>query len=195
MHEGHTMAKSNALQMSEQEFYCSVYDAIVRELGLAGLARFVQEEARKTGDEEKFDWLNNVSEEEWKKAREDFDLLKYIPSRQLQYFGYTSEGMRINIREAVRDAVKQVQPEAEVILYGSRARGDARKDSDWDFLVLLNAEPTPDLERDIRGAVYEVEARTGEVLTIMIYGRSNWKSKTDAQMPFPESVRREGIVL
>ena len=36
------------------------------------------------------------------------------------------------ILKMIGDSVHTVDPTAEVILFGSRARGDARKDSDWD---------------------------------------------------------------
>ena len=36
--------------------------------------------------------------------------------------------------------VLEVEPTAQVLLYGSRARGDANKDSDWDVLVLSNKD-------------------------------------------------------
>ncbi|NJK52260.1 MAG: nucleotidyltransferase domain-containing protein, partial [Leptolyngbyaceae cyanobacterium SU_3_3] len=38
----------------------------------------------------------------------------------------------------VKQLIHQIEPDAEIILYGSRARSDATSDSDWDFLVLLN---------------------------------------------------------
>jgi predicted nucleotidyltransferase len=40
-----------------------------------------------------------------------------------------------DITRLVDDIVKEVQPEA-VYLFGSRARGDAREDSDYDLLVI-----------------------------------------------------------
>jgi predicted nucleotidyltransferase len=38
----------------------------------------------------------------------------------------------------VRNRLQQIDPKAKAILYGSRARGSARKDSDWDILILLD---------------------------------------------------------
>lgn len=43
-----------------------------------------------------------------------------------------------HISHLIRQSISSVDPRAEVILYGSRARGNARKDSDWDILVLTD---------------------------------------------------------
>lgn len=40
------------------------------------------------------------------------------------------------MRDWIKQNVREVDPTAEVWLYGSRARGEAREDSDWDVLVL-----------------------------------------------------------
>ena len=44
------------------------------------------------------------------------------------------------IAQNVKAVVKSVDPLAITILFGSRARGDASVESDWDFLVLSNTD-------------------------------------------------------
>jgi uncharacterized protein len=46
----------------------------------------------------------------------------------------------------IKTIVKQIDPKADVILYGSRARGDERPDSDWDLLILVNSKTDLDNE-------------------------------------------------
>src|SRR5262245_28176925 len=42
---------------------------------------------------------------------------------------------REELLRRVKQAIHEVEPGAEVILYGSRVRGEAGYESDWDFLV------------------------------------------------------------
>ena len=51
--------------------------------------------------------------------------------------------MRISQEEIlnrIRMTLQAVAPEAKAVLYGSRARGDAREDSDWDILILIDKD-------------------------------------------------------
>ena len=53
-----------------------------------------------------------------------------------------SEERKAKIISLIRDTIREAEPTAQIILYGSRARGDAREDSDWDVLVIVDKEKT-----------------------------------------------------
>ncbi len=53
--------------------------------------------------------------------------------------------IRSPLIEQVKQAILEIEPRAEIVLYGSRSRGDFGEESDWDFLVLV--EGTVDDER------------------------------------------------
>jgi predicted nucleotidyltransferase len=80
-----------------------------------------------------------------------------------------------------------------VMLYGSRARGDAREDSDYDIAVFLRDMPDrwPELDRlaDLGTAIlYE----TGAVIHAMAYPAGFYN---DPRMPLMYAIRAEGIDL
>ena len=102
---------------------------------------------------------------------------------------------REEIIEKIKQTVLEVEPRAEIILYGSRSREDKDSESDWDLLVLVDG-PVDDERTDrIRHRLYEVEWECGEVLSTIVRNREEWDSPIYKSMPFHESVEREGIVL
>ena len=51
--------------------------------------------------------------------------------------------------QAVKRSVHKIDPQAEVWLFGSRARGDARPDSNWGFLVLAEHKTNWTFKRQV----------------------------------------------
>ncbi len=95
----------------------------------------------------------------------------------------------------VKAAVRAVEPEAEVILYGSRARGEAHADSDWDLLVLVDGPVAPERRRRIAHPIYDVEWQAGAVLTVIVHDRREWHEGPHQITPFYANVSREGVRL
>ena len=102
---------------------------------------------------------------------------------------------REKLLEQIRRAVREVEPGAEIILYGSRSRGDAIVESDWDFLVLVDGPLSDDRTDRIRHRLYEVEWESGEVISSIVRNREEWHSSIYQAMPFHQRVQQEGIRL
>jgi len=85
--------------------------------------------------------------------------------------------------------------DSEVYLYGSRARGNAKKISDWDLLILLNSVNISfDFETKLMDEFYEIELETGEVILPLIYSKVYWNENHEFT-PLFENIKKEGIRL
>lgn len=102
---------------------------------------------------------------------------------------------REKLLERVKQTILQVDSSADVILYGSRARGEAHPESDWDFLILVNSPVNEDYKRMIRHRLYDIEWSVGEVISSIIHSREEWNQPLSKFIPFREKVRREGILI
>lgn len=99
-----------------------------------------------------------------------------------------------HIGQLIRHYINAIDPKADVILYGSRARGDERPDSDWDILVLTDYSVNLITERKFRDKLYDLELETGEPLSIFVYSKNDWQTKQRIT-PFYENVTQEGVRL
>ncbi len=99
------------------------------------------------------------------------------------------------IISAIKNVANNEIPQgAQVILFGSRARGDARADSDWDVLVLLNKDKlTQDDYDNYSYPFWELGWKIDAMIHPAVYTRKNWKK--NANPIFRDNVEREGIVL
>lgn len=99
-----------------------------------------------------------------------------------------------NITSRIRKEINSVDPTAKVILFGSRARGDARQDSDWDILILIKDKVSTEIERAFRKKLFDLELETGEVFSTFVYNTDTWNNKHKIT-PFYKSIQQEGLPL
>ena len=101
----------------------------------------------------------------------------------------------IKLLKRCKKAIRQVVADADVILYGSRARGDANEYSDYDILVLIDGPVSISLKERFVDQTLSLELETGAVLTLMTYNRQQWDTPLYRAMPFRKNVDREGVLL
>ena len=95
----------------------------------------------------------------------------------------------------IKNAVRSIDPVAEVYLFGSRARKDHHKGSDWDILILVDKDKiTKEIEDLFRDPLYDIELDTGQLISIFIYAKSFWEQELKF-FPLYEDIENEGLQL
>ncbi|MBR1878445.1 MAG: nucleotidyltransferase domain-containing protein [Paludibacteraceae bacterium] len=100
-----------------------------------------------------------------------------------------------NILSQIKTVGKQLIPRgSHLLLYGSRARGDNRKDSDWDLLVLLNRSHQEDVDfATISYPLMELGFSLGQYFSVHTYTMKEWEKMSF--LPFYKNVEQDKIEL
>ena len=98
-----------------------------------------------------------------------------------------------NIIKLIYNRILEKDPSAEVILYGSHARGTPNKESDWDILILLEStNVNKKTEQSFRHHLFDLELEIGEPISVFVYSKKDWENKYYIT-PFYKSIKKEGI--
>ena len=97
--------------------------------------------------------------------------------------------------EKIKALVQQVAPKGSlVIMFGSRARGDAKQDSDWDILIVLPKKSLVRADYDeVSYPLVELGWELNEQINPILYTKDEWEANSIT--PFYDNVQREGIKL
>jgi uncharacterized protein len=80
------------------------------------------------------------------------------------------------IQHTIRNHILKVDPEARIILFGSRTRNDADSESDWDLLILTPKEVTISYKNQILDELFFAEMETNQVISSLIRNEKEWES-------------------
>jgi len=90
-------------------------------------------------------------------------------------------GMKVKPPEflnKIKTTILQTSPDAQIFVFGSRARGTANTESDWDILILLPKERINSKDESIlTDPLYDLELETGEVISPFIYSETEWNNR------------------
>ncbi|MAU02138.1 MAG: hypothetical protein CL608_33795 [Anaerolineaceae bacterium] len=81
-----------------------------------------------------------------------------------------------------------------VILFGSRARGDATDESDMDFLIIMS-EVDNTIKREIRFLTTEIWLEHGIFLSTSIISNTHWQQLQKLKTALYCNISDDGIIL
>ncbi len=93
---------------------------------------------------------------------------------------------------AVERLVAALAPD-RIYLFGSRARGDAGPDADYDFMVVVGESADPALTRARTG--YRALLGLGIAKDVLVWTREEFDSMLHLKASLPATVVREGRLL
>jgi len=100
-----------------------------------------------------------------------------------------------HIISLIKSKIKKKDSKAEIILFGSHARGEAQTDSDWDILILLDSlNVTRKTEKEYREELFDIELEIGEPISTFVYSKNDWESQHSIT-PLYKNIKRDGIII
>jgi predicted nucleotidyltransferase len=82
----------------------------------------------------------------------------------------------------------------EVLLFGSKARNEARPDSDIDVAVILYQPSAQDLS-EVRGLTFDIWLAHGVSISVRAMSRQGWERLGALRSLFYRNLKRDGVSL
>jgi predicted nucleotidyltransferase len=103
--------------------------------------------------------------------------------------------LKKEILTEIKRRIKDNEPDAKIILYGSYARGDANEESDIDLLILLDKEPVDYNDKmKITSPLYDLGYKLGLMISPLVKTKNNWEENYFFT-PLYYNIKKEGIEI
>jgi len=110
-------------------------------------------------------------------------LAHLLPNEQAAIMAYINR-----IREHFSDRI------LGVMLFGSKARGDADVESDLDLLVLVDIE-SPEVRSELWQMASDISLDYNLVLSPRVFGQARWNEMSHMRLPLYRAIMADGVVL
>lgn len=97
------------------------------------------------------------------------------------------------ILQQIKQSALSADPSAQIILFGSQARGDAHEESDWDVLVITDEEVTQEYKKRVRTNFYTLQLNLGISIGSLFVNKKKWRQPT--AMPVYLEIKKDGVLL
>lgn len=99
-----------------------------------------------------------------------------------------------NIIEKFKHLLSKKTQVDQIVLFGSRARGDAAPDSDMDILVIVD-NPTDEIEEYISTCAWEAGFEDGMVIVPVVFAKKDWETGPEKFSLLAQAIEKEGVPL
>jgi predicted nucleotidyltransferase len=96
------------------------------------------------------------------------------------------------LAEIINKLVEAYEP-LSIYLFGSKARGEAGPDSDYDLMVIVPDDATPERRRS--RLAYERLWDTGRAADVLVWTKEAFVSRSHLKASLPGTILREGRLL
>ena len=134
-------------------------------------------------------------------------------SRRTGYLNYLTDNERVALTE-LKKKIAEKYPTAQIILYGSKARGDYDENSDIDILIVINDNYNidknisfeelekryfmavdKDIEDEISNILVDIQVKYCISIDYQIKNKSYINTNLAGIVPLYQNIKKEGIKL
>ncbi|MFO8060701.1 MAG: nucleotidyltransferase domain-containing protein [Bacillota bacterium] len=86
-------------------------------------------------------------------------------------------------------------PLVDIVVFGSRVRGDSDFESDLDVLVVLSVPRSHRVRAEVSDVVFEINLDLGTNISALVVGSTEWFDGRLLRSPIKKNVDKEGISI
>ena len=101
--------------------------------------------------------------------------------------------IRNKLFNKIKRSLYPIDPGMEIVLFGSRARGDFGNESDWDILILTSVNLSKGKKKRIKDAIFDIELDAEEPISTLIYSKDGW-GELEIKTLY-QNIKSEGVRL